>query len=355
MKALAEKLKETAGRLSVPASGHANVSIGHEASWARHAVSRAAWSSTMGMAVVLLVLGVSLAAALPAAGQITISDDFNDNSLDSTLWEVLPFAQPYTVAETNQQLEMGSGTSTLTSSAVAVFLKIPFQPGNLDVQVDYHLLNWVDLPGGDIVAALGVSRMIPVWEPPAEPTGDYSMVREDTHYIAMMGTEDTTVSTTDMTGRLRFTWFGPTVTLYYWDSSSGTWHLLRQGDFPGRLNQPVGLALVTGASANQYAKVAFDNFTVTGQPAVGAMMNGLIEDVSTLNAQIGISKRLDAIIGAVQSALEDQKAKNNVAAIGAMHAFIYAVWAQKGKQLTEADADRLIGEARTIIVALGGY
>jgi hypothetical protein len=308
----------------------------------------------MRLAMALLVLGASLAAVLPATAQTVISDDFNDNSLNLTLWEVLPFAAPYTVAETNQQLEMGSGTDTDNSTAVAVILKIPFVPGNLDVQVDYHLLNWVDLPGGDIIAALAVSRTIPVWNPPAESTGDYSMVREDTHYIAMMGAESETVTTTDMTGRLRLTWFGPTVKLYYWDSISGTWHLLKQADFPNRMNHPVLLALVTGASANQYAEVAFDNFTVSGQPAVQAMMNNLIQDVTSLNVQIGTSKKLDAIIGAAQSALGDRKAKNDVAAIEAMHAFMYAVWAQRGKMLTEADADRLIGEAQTIIVALGG-
>lgn len=351
MRILAEKLKKDLSRIGVPASGHARLSTMHYVALGGQATSRGSWKSATRLAVALLVFAVGLGTALPAAGQITISDDFNDNSLNSNLWVVVPYGQPYTLSETNQQLEMSAGAGATTPSGVGLGLKIPFMPDNLDVQVDYKLLNWIDLPGGDIIATLAMGNVI-YPPPPAEPTVDYSIVREDTHYIGMFGTDGTTISTTDMQGRLRIAWSGSTVTLYYW--SGGAWQMLKQGNFPNRLDQPVPLALFTGASPGQYAKVAFDNFTVTGTPAVGVLLNNLIQDVRNLNAQRGIRQGFDAKIGAVENALDDWNAKNNVAAVSALHAFMYAAWAQRGKQMSEADADRIISKAQTILVALGG-
>ena len=82
------------------------------------------------------------------------------------------------------------------------------------------------------------------------------------------------------------------------------------------------------------------------------MLNNLIQDVTNLNGQRGIRRRLDSKIGAVENALDDVNAKNNVAAVRALHAFMYATWAQRGKHLTEEEADRLISEAQTILLVL---
>ena len=84
------------------------------------------------------------------------------------------------------------------------------------------------------------------------------------------------------------------------------------------------------------------------------MVANLIDDVISLNLQTGISNSFDAKLDAVFDALDDINENNDVSAVNALYAFINAVEAQRGKQISEADADDLIAAAQAIITALGG-
>jgi hypothetical protein len=52
--------------------------------------------------------------------------------------------------------------------------------------------------------------------------------------------------------------------------------------------------------------------------------------------------------------LEDANPQNDVAAINALQAFINKVEAQRGKKISEADADALIAKAQAIVEELSG-
>jgi hypothetical protein len=80
----------------------------------------------------------------------------------------------------------------------------------------------------------------------------------------------------------------------------------------------------------------------------------LIDTVKELNLQQGIENNLDVKLDAVLQALDDLNQHNDVAAVNALQAFINAVEAQRGKALTEAQADQLIDMAQAIISSLSG-
>ena len=82
------------------------------------------------------------------------------------------------------------------------------------------------------------------------------------------------------------------------------------------------------------------------------LINGLINDVVSLNLQKGISNSLDAKLDAAQKAVDDMNANNDVAAINTLEAFINAVEAQSGAKIPVEDAERFISQANEIITKL---
>jgi hypothetical protein len=75
----------------------------------------------------------------------------------------------------------------------------------------------------------------------------------------------------------------------------------------------------------------------------------LTQDIIDLNLQQGISNSLDGKLDAAMKALDDINANNDVAAVNALEAIINAVEAQRGKQITNEQADELIAAAQEII------
>jgi hypothetical protein len=80
----------------------------------------------------------------------------------------------------------------------------------------------------------------------------------------------------------------------------------------------------------------------------------LVTCVAMLNVQEGILNSLDGKLDAALNALDDINENNDVAAINSLQAFINAVEAQRGKKISEEDADTLIAAALDIIAALLG-
>ncbi len=87
---------------------------------------------------------------------------------------------------------------------------------------------------------------------------------------------------------------------------------------------------------------------------IEAVIQKLIDKVMALNLQQGISNSLDVKLDAALNALDDVNVNNDVAAINSLEAFVHAVEAQRGKSITETDADELIADARAIIDHLSG-
>jgi hypothetical protein len=84
------------------------------------------------------------------------------------------------------------------------------------------------------------------------------------------------------------------------------------------------------------------------------LLGELAGKVFGLNLQYGIENSLDAKLDAALQALEDINAKNDVAAINTLEAFVNAVEVQSGNKIPSEDADALIAAAQEIIDILSG-
>lgn len=82
------------------------------------------------------------------------------------------------------------------------------------------------------------------------------------------------------------------------------------------------------------------------------LIERLMDYVYDLNLQQGIENSLDAKAQAIVNALTNLNANDDVAAIGALEAFVNAVEAQQGSEISIDDAVELVREARRIIALL---
>ena len=101
------------------------------------------------------------------------------------------------------------------------------------------------------------------------------------------------------------------------------------------------LGIVTGI-ATMFLFVSFlPSQNYQANPMVDEILC-LVLTVEDMNIQSGISNSLDAKLNAALNALDDLKSNNDIAALNSMDAFANAVEAQRGKQISEVDADILI-------------
>jgi hypothetical protein len=84
------------------------------------------------------------------------------------------------------------------------------------------------------------------------------------------------------------------------------------------------------------------------------LIGDLIQDVLDLNLQQGIENSLDSKLQTAQSILDDLRDNNDGAAIEKLNAFVNEVEAQRGKEISDADADDLIASTRIILELLEG-
>ncbi|MBI3290364.1 hypothetical protein HYZ78_03120 [Candidatus Microgenomates bacterium] len=87
-------------------------------------------------------------------------------------------------------------------------------------------------------------------------------------------------------------------------------------------------------------------------PTPSAQVEDLIDTVESFNLQQGINNSLDAKLDAALNALDDLNENNDQAAINSLQAFINAVEAQRGSQITNEQADELVNRAQEIINTL---
>ena len=92
-------------------------------------------------------------------------------------------------------------------------------------------------------------------------------------------------------------------------------------------------------------------YVFTPNPAIVAT-EALITTIIGLNLQQGINNALDAKLDALVLVLDDVNQNNDGAAFAMLIAFIQNVEAQRGMQLTDAQADELVAAAEAIIALL---
>jgi hypothetical protein len=218
-----------------------------------------------------LVVGAALASLLcgaPAVGHADtiIFDDFNDGSLNPSLW--LPFMAmgSGSVSEVGGRLEVsvhGGG-----SGAAAVAALLGTITGNFAISVGYELTGLFDASRNETGAAIVLST-------PTYPVG-FVVARDtvDDAYLCTpaafcngyvgafpnttgFGSDEFKAFTTHLTGRLLFTRVGSYMGAWYWQSSG--WTLLHgTSDFSPERITGVYLALSTFGPDD--VSVAFDDF-----------------------------------------------------------------------------------------------
>ena len=191
-------------------------------------------------AVAVLFLYFSLA---PGSYAGTITDNFNDNSLNTAIWGTgdYPSGGPGSVTETNQRIEMVMPANT---GSYTVYLTPLFQiGGDFDLQIDYALL--APLTGDDSFTI--------DWSP---GIANIFVGRTSGAYGAEFGSGGPvfSVPTLDVSGTLRLTRTGATYSGYFWNGTG--WQLI--GSISnGSTSDSMSILGLGGQSGGQ---VALDNF-----------------------------------------------------------------------------------------------
>ena len=113
--------------------------------------------------------------------------------------------------------------------------------------------------------------------------------------------------------------------------------------------------LVPLNEANVIAVEAANGSIDTVGPSPEELLEDLAQVVLTANLQAGISNALDSKLASALAALDDSNENNDAAALNSMYAFCNSVEAQRGKKLSDMQADTLIEAANAVIVALDEF
>ena len=213
--------------------------------------------------VSLTVLALLLGCGSATAATIGISDNFNDNSLNPSLWAPAIIGDGV-VSEVNQRLETTilASPAHSTSSAFAGVALVGTIGGDFDVSVRYELLVPLPLSHGDTAGLILVGEEFGVF--------GYGVGR-DVHtlwsgtewvlgnaYVAAVGGGEEVTATQDISGQVRLTRVGASFSAYYWAGSG--WQLIAAGTGS---TDPMSLALGTTILGPELVSIAFDDFSLT--------------------------------------------------------------------------------------------
>jgi hypothetical protein len=112
-----------------------------------------------------------------------------------------------------------------------------------------------------------------------------------------------------------------------------------------------GIFTATLTVTDNIAATGTDTAAVTVQ-TIPEAIQALSDLVRSLNLVQGISNSLDAKLQAILAALEAAKAGKRQDAVSKLGAFIQEVEAQRGKQLTNSQAEMLLALARRIVTVI---
>ncbi len=202
----------------------------------------------------------------------TIGDNFNDNSLNSSLW--VPFnigsggpGVSISVSEINGRLEAKATIDPYPSApnsaiALAGISLLGTIYGDFDIQVDYELLSPLVGPGDEPTIAILLSNGLLLDDPyfvgRSLDGGDIYVAGIDDEYGA---------PTTDMEGLLRFTRMGTLMSAYYWEPLDTDWQLIRQANGSADPIKTLGLGIYNETN-DTTVFAAFDNFNLTADQFV---------------------------------------------------------------------------------------
>jgi hypothetical protein len=206
---------------------------------------------------------LQVVASVTASTSIFISDDFNDNTIDTTLWDVTFAGTGAVVAEQNGRVEFRLGVNTSGNEFGASYVTKQAMSGDFDVQVRFALLDWPDAngvrlglglsPDGGLVERISLSPT-DYFSPP----GEYYL----THFLdGVHGF----VPSGDAAGALRLTREGSVIRGYYHNGTD--WTLIHAGP-ASTASSPLafGIWSDTQAFSGLPVRAAIDDFRVTAIP-----------------------------------------------------------------------------------------
>ena len=232
--------------------------------------------------------------------QAVLNEDFDDNSIDQSMWKSEVLGTGVLIAEVNQQLEIIHGANARedpdSDSFGSSLLGVCQLAGDFDIQVDYSLPAWA--PANGIRLGLVVTP---------DPNGtDWRGVErvnnaggyEDVYLVDFGGNVTGYTETTDLQGKLRLVRSGTLLTAFY----------IRNSDWITLFSGPVVTSdLYFSLSSwghnsffgHQEVHVAFDNFViqkgilVCPQTSTGGIQTPTVSTNDRLNEE-GIDSQTDS-------------------------------------------------------------
>ena len=92
------------------------------------------------------------------------------------------------------------------------------------------------------------------------------------------------------------------------------------------------------------------HYEICGSQSI--LVTSLLDEVMALDLEPSVESALVVKLNAASQVLDDGNESNDVAACNVLNAFINSVEAQRGKKISESDADQLIDSALEIIFKL---
>jgi DNA-binding SARP family transcriptional activator len=194
----------------------------------------------------------------PPPSPVKITDGFDSDYVDPTIWHEVRDGGDVSIAEEGGQLQLTVGVNAVPGGTynqidVHVGTQCSF-PGNFDARVDYALLEW---PAGDNID-IGLNAIY----------ANAAVMRENSsqwgdEYGSWVIPNNGSIALPDAGGSLRIARVNGIETTYF--LHEGSWRKLASSSADGAA--VLGLQAMSDGQhpfGGQEVKVAFDNFTVTG-------------------------------------------------------------------------------------------
>lgn len=215
----------------------------------------------------------------------SIFDDFDDNITNIDLWGAGAYGTGASISETNRRVEVSIAANASGPNGMGgTYDGICALRGDLDIQVDYQLLDWPSSNGVRLDlgihdgsgSAARIARTS--WGNPPDPQTSPREVYENGF--------STKAGTSHLFGTLRLVRTGSTVKSYY--ASSGSWNLLQTASI-FTADAKFYLRVATGQPyfAGKAVKAAFDNFAVSKGELVCPNRPPRIDPLDDITAEIG--------------------------------------------------------------------
>lgn len=178
----------------------------------------------------LATLTLTIVSWSPVHAQL-MKDSFDNNIMTPGFWQVTTSGDGPSVSEENHQVVVSFPRVCAGPQFWAGYSGLWFVRGDFDVQVDFHLLDWPQTNGvrvgmyvyGADGTAMSMQRTsLGPDEQLGAPRENYTVDFDNGNYFRD--------ATTDTEGALRITRSGSTITGYYWNAGSASWHAL--GSYP---------------------------------------------------------------------------------------------------------------------------